>query len=74
MVIGQQSWLEKYGGEKYRRGAAVVTAASAAPDKIDEVIKLLKSLQGSMPRGGSQYGAISTADAQAMVPFTPLAM
>jgi len=44
MVIGQASWSERSGG-----GTAVETAASVVSDKMDEVIRLLRGLQGVMP-------------------------
>jgi len=70
MMIGEQPGVGKYSGEeKHGGGATVMTAALVAPDKLDEIIKLLKGLQEFMLRG-----AISMSDTQAMVPFTLPAM
>jgi len=72
MIIGQPSMLE--------RSVTTMTPAAAAspttsPDKMDEVIRLLKGLQGTMPRGNqwnnSQQAANvnSESQSQALVPF-----
>jgi len=80
MIIGQPSMLERWQPSMLERSVTTMTPAAAAsptasPDKMDEVIRLLKGLQGAMPRGNqwnnSQQAANvnSETQSQALVPF-----
>jgi len=55
VAIGQHSCLEASSG-------AMITAASASPDEMDEVITLLQGSQGSVSRGTHEYSAGSNGN------------